>query len=304
MRAERMRWCTPLGAATLALLAGGLGPSASGDLKHPDWHPGGRRLVAEGSCAGSIDLYVIDLDAHTVRRVWDGGFTEGYPRWFPDGVRVAFHQIDDDRTATLHVARVAVSGEGSEVVRLSDGPFDIEPAPSPDGRRLVYSRRGDQGQDIALFDVERARVDRVWRTPDAENFPSWSPDGGSVVYHARTAAGTQVYRRDLASGGVEALTDGDGPNLVGAVSPDGRRLVYTSERGGDRELYVRVLASGDERRLTSRAGRDEYAKFSPDGTRLAYHAEIGGGVVIRVLDLGSGDTSEFSCEDRSATGAG
>ncbi len=40
--------------------ATGVTAAETGDLKHPDWHPDGRLLVAEGSCAGSIDLYLID----------------------------------------------------------------------------------------------------------------------------------------------------------------------------------------------------------------------------------------------------
>jgi len=270
-----------------------------GDLKHPDWHPEGKHLLAEGSCAGSIDLYLIDLQSGSVRLVWEGEFTEGYPRWFPDGKRIAFHRIDDARESHLYLAELSLSGEISDVHRISPGPFDIEPSPSPDGTQLVYSQQGDKGLDIALFDLGRGEVGRVWKTEVAENFPSWYPDGASITFYARNGTDTQIYSFDLDSDQPDALTSGPGPNFIGDLSPDGALLAYSSERTGDREIYLRDLASGEEQQMTDRAGRDAYVKFSPDGKQLAYHSGIESGpdsyVVIRLLDIESGETSEFSC---------
>jgi Tol biopolymer transport system component len=271
----------------------------AGDLKHPDWHPDGRHLVAEGSCAGSIDVYLIDVQTGSVRLVWDGGFTEGYPRWFSDGKRIAFHQIDDQRESRLFLAELSLSGDFSDVRRISSGPFDIEPAPSPDGSQLVYSQQGEKGLDIALFDLGSGVVSRVWKTDAAENFPSWHPDGESITFYARNASGTQIYSLDLESDQINSLTSGAGPNFVGDLSPDGTMLAYSSERTGDREIYLRGLASGEDQQVTDRVGRDGYVKFSPDGRQLAYHSGIESGsdsyVVIKLLDLDTGELSAFSC---------
>jgi TolB protein len=280
------------------LLGVAIAAAETGDLKHPDWHPDGKLLVAEGSCAGSVDLYLIDVEESTVRLVWDGKQTEGYPRWFSDGKRIAFHQIDDKRESRIFVAELSLDGEISGVRRITEGPFDIEPAPSPDGSRIVYSQRGEKGLDIALLDLSGERATRVWKTEFAENFPSWHPDGSAIIFYTRKPSGTQIYSRDLESDQLDALTAGDGPNFVGHLSPDGKLLAYSSERSGDREIYVRDLLEGEERRVTERAGRDGYAKFSPDGDYLAWHSvideEFG---VIRLLNLESGEMSEFSCRD-------
>ena len=281
----------------------GVSAAETGDLKHPDWHPDGRFLVAEGSCAGSIDLYAIDLESGSVQLVWDGGFTEGYPRWLSDGERIAFHQINDKRESRLFLADLSLNGRVSEVRRISEGPFDIEPAPSPNGNLLVYSQQGEKGLDIALIDLAGGGVSRVWKTEFAENFPSWHPDGDAIIFYARKPSGTQLYIRSLSSDRIDALTTGDGPNFVGTLSPDGSLLAYSSERTGDREIYLRDVLGGEERRLTEREGRDGYAKFSPDGLKLAYHSVIDGTdgpyVVIRLMDLDTGATTGFSCRDWS-----
>jgi len=284
----------------LLLLAAGVAAAETGDLKHPDWHPDGRLLVAEGSCAGSIDLYLIDVEEKTVQLVWDGKQTEGYPRWFSDGKRIAFHQIDDKRESRIFVAELSLDGEISGVRRITLGPFDIEPAPSPDGSRIVYSQRGEKGLDIALLDLSGERATRVWKTEFAENFPSWHPGGSAIIFYARKPSGTQIYNRDLESDQINALTQGDGPNFVGHLSPDGKLLAYSSERSGDREIYVHDLLTGEGQQLTERAGRDGYAKFSPDGDYLAWHSVIDEKFsVTRLLNFDSGELSEFSCRDWS-----
>jgi len=284
----------------LLLLAAGVAAAETGDLKHPDWHPDGRLLVAEGSCAGSIDLYLIDVEEKTVQLVWDGKQTEGYPRWFSDGKRIAFHQIDDKRESRIFLAELSAEGDISDVVRISEGPFDIEPAPSPDGSRIVYSQKGEKGLDIALLDLSGEHASRVWKTEFAENFPSWHPGGSAIIFYARKPSGTQIYSRDLESDQINALTQGDGPNFVGHMSPDGKLLAYSSERRGDREIYVRDLLTGEEQQLTERAGRDGYAKFSPNGDYLAWHSVIDEEFsVTRLLNLESGEMSEFSCGDWS-----
>ena len=288
--------CTLIG----LLLAVAVAAAETGDLKHPDWHPDGKLLVAEGSCAGSIDLYLIDVEDRLVQLVWDGEQTEGYPRWFFDGKHIAFHQIDDKRESRIFVAELSLDGEISGVRRITEGPFDIEPAPSPNSSRIAYSQLGEKGLDIALLDLSSERTTRVWKTEFAENFPSWHPDGSAIIFHAQKPSGTQIYSRDLESDRIDSLTQGDGPNFVGNLSPDGKFLTYSSERSGDREIYVRDLANGKERRITNRTGRDGYAKFSPGGDYLAWHSVVDEEFsVIRLLNLESGEISEFSCRNWS-----
>ena len=272
--------------------------SANGDeLKHPDWHPNGKHLIAEGSCNGNIALYLIEVESREVRLVFDSANVDGYPRWFADGERIAFHQIDLDRTARLYVANIAPGGSIADVRPVTTGPFDIEPAPSPDGTRLAFSRAGDRGQDIAVIDLQTGDV-AAWSTPEAENLPSWHPDGDSILFHARDGDETQILLRSLATGEVTPLTQSGSPNLVGHLDSQGARLAFSSERDGDREIYLKDLHDGSETRITKRAGRDGYPSFSPSGMYITYHqATADGDTVIRILDLESGKAREISCND-------
>jgi len=273
--------------------------ATSDELKHPDWHPDGSSLIAEGDCAGNIALYVIKLSDGNVSLIYDSDAVDGYPRWFPDGTRVAFHQIDAQRQARLAVLRLAEDGSATGVDVVTDGPFDIEPAPSPDGQRLAYSTAGDAGQDIAILDLPTRDV-QVWPTSAAENFPSWTPAGDALIFHAAGIRGTNIYRLEISSGTRVPLSIDGNEDRLGHLDSNGARMVFSSERDGDREVYLRFFETEVETRLTNRPGRDGYPKFSPDGRQIAYHSVTGDmngepETVVRVLDVDSGRIRSFRC---------
>ena len=271
----------------------------TGDLKHPDWHPDGHLLVSEGSCGGNIGLYLIDTSTGDVRLLFDSEHVDGYPRWFSDGKRIAFHQINDEGISRIHIAELSRGGEVLETENITDGGFDIEPAPSPDGERLAYSAAGEGGQEIAVLDLQTGEV-TVWETDYPENFPSWHPDGTAILYHANRSGDVQIYERTLQSSQPTRVSIGQGPNLVAHMSADTTQLVFASERDGDREIYLLQIDDAGVTRLTTRAGRDGYPKFSPDGTSIAYHSKFNEEqTVVTVLDLERDDRTQFTCSDIS-----
>lgn len=285
--------------ACCGFLTAPLAIAKSDDLKHPDWHPDGRYLVSEGSCTGNTDLYLIDAQSGAVTPLYGSKYIDGYPRWFADGKRIAFHVIDLRRNSRIHVATASLDGTVSDVRPITDGPFDIEPAPSPDGTQLLFSRKDNDRPNISLQQLGNGRT-KVWETRYVENFPSWHPDGESIIFHAKKSDGTQIYQRSLVTYKIIAITNTGSPNIVGHISSDGQRMTFSSERDGDREIYIRELKSGAEERLTERSGRDGYPKFSPSGKQIAYHSELDDkSTVIRIMNTESGDQMEYSCSDVS-----
>lgn len=285
--------------ALLPLLAAHAQEQVSANLMHPDWHPDGRRLIAEGGCAGSIDLYLIDLETDAVTFLWDDGVTEGYPRWFPDGKRIAFHKMNrPERRAEIFTAKVSQDGEIIDIHAITRDSFTIEPAPSPDGKHVAYTLPGDNGLDVAVLTIGKNENAQILETPYPDNFPSWSPDGTGVLFYSRRDDTAQIFIYDTATEEIRQVTHAVGPNFTGHFRPDGTAIAYASERDGDREIYILNLETGEDKRLTEKKGRDGYPKFSPDGTRIAYHsAHEDRPTTIRILDLQTSETREFSCAD-------
>ncbi len=108
---------------------------------------------------------------------------------------------------------------------------------SPDGRAVLVSG----GDDLWLYDVAVARLERLTRGPEKEEYPSFSPDGKRVAF---------VRKNDLYS-----------------IELDGRRETRLTRDGND-VIYNGRLDWVYEEELADRDGKGY--EWSPDGRAIAY----------------------------------
>ena len=168
---------------------------------------------------------------------------------------------------------------------------------SQDGRRLVYSAFGPDGQEVRqkydlpfhfpLYVVNvdgsgRARLLDVPVIPDSR----WSPDSTRLAlssgYEAPNVADlkvkqnlqsfpTAIYIVDVASRSMTRLTP-SGDNESPSWSPDGRRVTFSGGMNGERDIYVVNADGTDMRRLTNEPTADLSPLWSPRGDLIAYAA--------------------------------
>jgi len=172
-------------------------------------------------------------------------------------------------------------------VELREGT-NMAAAPSPDGRRIVFSAQG------ALW-VMPAGGGRALRITDYRlepTAPVWSPDGKRIAFQNYAPEGN-FHIWTIAPDGSDAreLTTGPHDDREPAWLPDGSGLVFSSDRSGDGQYKIwRVsLAGGALAQLTTGPGAESNPVVDPDGTRLAYvdganvvTAPIGGGAPVVV----------------------
>jgi dipeptidyl-peptidase-4 len=108
---------------------------------------------------------------------------------------------------------------------------------SPDGRRVLVTG----GDDLWLYDLTAGRLERVTRSPEKEELPSFSPDGKRVAF---------VRKNDLY-----------------AIELDRHRETRLSRGGGDL-VYNGKLDWVYEEELADRDARGY--EWSPDGRSIAY----------------------------------
>jgi PKD repeat protein len=169
-----------------------------------------------------------------------------------------------------------VSTDGTGVVPVSEGPGDAEPAWSPDGRRIAFTRSGGAATGIYVMDADGSNP--VQRTTSGRS-PTWSPDGVSLAFVC-------TEREDgLCSINVDSVAD---PVVIWpptpaprtsfpAWSPDGGRISFTSDyQGYDVFFDIFVVAPDGSglTALTSAVHRPHVNEFyqsawSPDGQRIA-----------------------------------
>jgi Tol biopolymer transport system component len=184
-----------------------------------------------------------------------------------------------------------MKSDGSEKHRLTSNLTTSDPAWSPDGRQIAFTRNEDVGEyttftddDVFVMDADGHDPHQVTREWEGlmSGQPTWSPDGGEIAFVRGESVATVVPSRfgDL------LVMSADGSDMRRLVrrpvsdpdwSPDGSAIVYT--RGDnlasrDRvymDLYVVDVAGGTPRQLTRTAGVFETAPaWSPDGSRIAF----------------------------------
>jgi len=142
------------------------------------------------------------------------------------------------------------------------------PAASPDGRRIVFAKKGSC--DTALFVMRRdgTHVRRLPGTRNGDGLPAWSPDGRTIAFVG--AHGVYTIRPD---GSRRRRIYPHRSDLGVSWSPDGRRLAFTgSEDSGNvprSSLYTMSPDGSGLRRILRHAIEPGTASWSPDGRELA-----------------------------------
>jgi Tol biopolymer transport system component len=219
------------------------------------------------------DLVVIRATGERVRLLTRTVERESDPAWSPDGARIAFvlSPACEDRgcEAPVKSGIWVVPSDGGTALRLTRGPrarSDGSPAWSPDGRRLVFRRRGG----IYIIGADGRGLRRL--VAGNALGVDWSPDGNRIVYVGLVRPSNEISTPrlrvvDLRTGHGETLAvrglGGDARDA--AWSPDGRRLAVSTTAG----IYVLAGGGGKARRLTAGASYSA-PSWAPDGLQLAF----------------------------------
>ena len=80
-----------------------------------------------------------------------------------------------------------------------------EPAYSPDGTRLAFTRRNGGDDALWVADLDGGNAVQVSPTANDVDAPNWSPDGRMLAYHAVLGAAPEGARDRYGRNGGAAL---------------------------------------------------------------------------------------------------
>ena len=277
----------------VARVSGGA-PVSIGDGHSPLYAPGGEQLVFTRK--GEIWLWQAGKGATRIATV------AGEVRrlsWSPDGRRLLFvdHREDYSFVALLDVA-------GARLRYLDPGlAFAVEPAFSPDGRRIAFIRYLDPPAgayrsagrywSIHVADAASGATRALWAAPAGEGARyaatsgrnlAWGADG-ELLFAWERRGWLHVHALDPGGGAPRDLTPGAFEVDSFLLTRDRRSLVYAANKGDldRRHVWRRPLRGGEAVQLIAgdgvesrpTLGGDALAVLASDVALPAYPALVG-----------------------------
>ena len=215
-----------------------------------------------------------------------------YPRFSPDGTRVAFAVSQTPGNASDADLWVLGIERGTRTRLTSEGNNRFYPVWSPDGSQLAFADGTGATNRVLLTSADGSGEPETLLDRNERQFPmSWAGDGNVMtLYTDNPDTARDLYVLSL---------DGDltpEPFLVTpfsergvSFSPDGRWVAYVSDESGRDQVYVRPYPGPGGQEIISTEGGEEVV-WGPDGSELFYR----NGDQVMVVEVTTGQT--FSAE--------
>ncbi len=257
-----------------------------------DLAPDGRAIVYMWNGSGHWELYLLPIEGGTPRQLTSSPESKMFPRFAPDGRRIAYLQdYDGDECFDVHVLDLA-SGQITNLMRdTPDEGLNEFLRWSPDGRWIYYASNRDKDFAIFAVSVEDGAVKRLTHHAASDVFVEPSPDGKWLAVQAMADGQNHALYLAPTDGGPE-LRVGEAHGLLDAEtpawSPDSRRLAFVSADKGMSDVAIYDLAARTIEWLTPGDCEYYFPAWSPQADRVLYLASRDASFDLVLHDLQRG----------------
>jgi tricorn protease-like protein len=192
-----------------------------------DWSPDGSRFVCTQTSAGSSPLFIVNADGSDYRRITSEANLFIRPDWSPDGTMFAVAMVDfiDSQQATVDIVLLTLEGEVVANLTNSPGIEESNPAWSPDGRRIAFTRSTENGFNVFVMNADGSGQTQLTSGPGRvlDRFPTWAPDGTKIAFYrlltSRTPSDAAIFimNADGSQQGTVWKADRLGNRLAGSL---------------------------------------------------------------------------------------
>ena len=211
-----------------------LAPNDDTRSAFPNISPNGQQIVFNYNAGDGPDLYVINVDGTGLRQL-TADHASLFPRWSPDGKRIAFATVSDLGTAVI--ATMSVSGNGRRKSLTSDLWDSFAPTYTPDGKQIVFqSSIGGFVSAAWIMNVDGSNQRRL--TPPALRGAAnaVSPDGKHILLinnlNSPPALPNSNFVMNIDGTGLKRLAPLSKfhHDLGPSYSPDGTKISFITDR--------------------------------------------------------------------------
>ena len=239
--------------------------------------PDGRSIAYLCEHRGATELWLWDAEGGRQRPLTALGNNISSYAWARDGRSVL---VAGNRRGTYDIYRVAVP-DGTAVRLTNDDRYEVSPAPTPDGRRVLCVRLDERWADHEVVSMAADGSDARVIAQDSDFFdyhygrtfgpPIVSPDGATVLFRSHRSGWINYWAVPVEGGAPRQLCAQAADQSGAAWSPDGRRVAFVSNANGTLALWL-CDADGDGARalVQPEQGVCQAPAWSPDGRTIAY----------------------------------
>jgi Tol biopolymer transport system component/DNA-binding winged helix-turn-helix (wHTH) protein len=180
-----------------------------------------QRMVYE-QWLDETNLWQINLQNATEQAVTTSTRWDEYPRYSPDGQRIAFVS-DRSGAAEIWVCK----NDGTESVRLTSfhGPYARAPRWSPDGRQIAFDTSHEGNFDVYIVNATGGAPRRLMTDASEEHVADWSRDGRWLYFTSNRSGSWQIWK--MSAGGEAAVQVTRNGGFAASESHDGQWLYFT-----------------------------------------------------------------------------
>lgn len=157
---------------------------------------------------------------------------------------------------------------------------NLDPAPSPDGKRLVFISVLDGKEQLFTMDVDGSNITQITHDDADHEDPSWSPDGKHIAFVLITKDASSIAIMPFNGGAFDILTPKKFNTIHPNWSADSRRIIFCTNddlappKKNTAEIVAVDIATKTLHTLI-KGGINTYGSWSPDMKHIAFRKIIG-----------------------------
>jgi uncharacterized protein YjdB len=203
-----------------------------------------------GSREGNYDLYVMDADGTSIRRLTTARGSDSHPAWTPDGTRLVFASTRNGVPQIYIMSADSADAAPRPLTTSAGGNQD--PVVSPDGRTIAFVSIRDGAPRIYRMALDGSGQARAATGVLRETSPGFFPNG-DLLFGVERKKGSREWRvmRMPEGAAPVALFQTEQPLLALSASRDGERVIFVTGREAGKgrteyRVWLRGLALGAE----------------------------------------------------------